>query len=299
MVLPVEVLVRLGGYGDLQQVLAGTSRRRLRTALDRGEVVRVGRGRYALPTTVSALRAASRLAGTASHTSAAALHGWELATQPEVPWVIVPRNRNVATGRRRGVELRWRDLRPDEIHGRVTAPTRTVVDCARDLPFTDALTVADSALRHGTVDQDRLLDVAATVGSHGRRQALRVAGAASPLAANPFESVLRAIALDVPGLDLQPQVVVEEDGFRCRPDLVDRRRRLVVEADSFAWHGGREALTRDCVRYNALVVRGWTVLRFAWEHVMLHRSYVRACLESAAGRPDRRAVQAQTPQLIA
>lgn len=42
----------------------------------------------------------------------------------------------------------------------------------------------------------------------GAPQARRVAQEASHLAANPFESVLRAIALDVPGLNLRPQVVI-------------------------------------------------------------------------------------------
>ena len=291
---PVEALTRLGGCSDLETLLGATTRGRLRTALSRGEVLRVGRGRYALPTAHVALKAAGRLAGVASHASAAALHGWELATQPERPWVVVPRNRNVAPYRRRGVELRWRDLQPQEVRGQVTTPLRTVLDCSRDLPFAEALAVADSALRHGDVEQDRLVALAEAVASTGRAQARRVVEAATPLAANPFESVLRAIALDVPGLELQPQVVIDEDGCRCRPDLVDRERRLVVEADSFEWHGGRQALARDCVRYNDLVVRGWTVLRFAWEHVMLDPGYVRGCLVSAAQRPPGRATLVRT-----
>jgi hypothetical protein len=110
---------------------------------------------------------------------------------------------------------------------------------------------------------------------------------ASELAANPFESVLRAIALDVPRLDLQPQVVIEEDGWIGRPDLVDVERRIVVEADSFEFHGQRSSLKRDCVRYNALVVRGWLVLRFSWEHVMHEPGYVSDCLNRIARRAAR------------
>ena len=101
---------------------------------------------------------------------------------------------------------------------------------------------------------------------------------ASGLAANPFESVLRAIALDVPGLDLRPQVVIAEGGWVGRPDLVDTERRLVVEAESFEFHGRRAALRRDCERYTALTLLGWTVLRFAWEHVMFEPAYVAECL---------------------
>ena len=103
----------------------------------------------------------------------------------------------------------------------------------------------------------------------------------------PFESVLRAIALDVPGLDLRPQVAVSEAGWTGRPDLVDRERRIVVEAESFESQGRRAALRHDCERYTALVLLGWRVVRFAWEHVMFAPEYVAGCLRVLAD-PARR-----------
>ena len=63
-----------------------------------------------------------------------------------------------------------------------------------------------------------------------------------------------------------------------RPDLVDEDLRIVLEADSFEWHGKRASLRRDCRRYNLLVVDGWLVLRFAWEDVMHDQEFVRAVL---------------------
>ena len=93
--------------------------------------------------------------------------------------------------------------------------------------------------------------------------------------------MLRATALDVPGLDVEPQVPIWGDlGLTVRPDLVDRRLRIVLEADSFEWHGDRAALRRDARRYDLLVANGWVVLRFAWEDVMFHPDYVRECLEA-------------------
>ena len=81
--------------------------------------------------------------------------------------------------------------------------------------------------------------------------------AADGRADNPFESVLRAISLDVPGLGLVPQVEISMTGRRSvRPDLVDRSLRLVVEADSFEHHGSRKALVLDCARYDNLVADG-------------------------------------------
>ncbi len=289
----VDALTWRGGVAEAQVLWQLTSRRQVRTALERGVVVRSGRGRYALPDADEARRAAARVAGFASHLSAAQLNGWELKHRPARPTVTVPRGRKLDPARCAGIDVRWRSLDDDDVWHDRTRAGRTVMDCARDLPFDEALTVADSALRHGNVTTDQLRRLAERSPRVGRPSCLRVAGHGSGLAANPFESVLRAIALEVPGLCLEPQVVIAEDGFVGRPDLVDRELRIVVEADSFEFHGRRSALHRDCERYNALVLRGWLVLRFSWEHVMLHPAYVRECLEQAVrsrprGRTGRR-----------
>jgi very-short-patch-repair endonuclease len=289
----VEALTWRGGVVDTATLRYLTSRRKIRTALSRREVVRIGRGSYGLPDADRSMAAAARLSGVASHLSAAQLHGWEIKTRPALPTVTVPRGRKVEQWRRAGVDLRWRALDEDEIWNGRTRAGRTVTDCSRDLPFDESLTVADSALRRGNVSQPFLVQLAEEVPRSGRVAALRVAEHASSKAANPFESVLRAISLDMPGLLFEPQVVIDEDGIRVRPDLVDESRRIVLEADSFEFHGRRSALTRDCERYNALALRGWLVLRFSWEHVMHEPAYVRSCLEQAAlWRPRRRT---QTP----
>jgi len=158
---------------------------------------------------------------------------------------------------------------------------QTVIDCARWLPFDEALAVADSALRHGSVTREALS--AATVGIRGRGspQVVRVLRAADGRADNPFESTLRAISLDVPGLRLVPQVEIRGTGLRLvRPDLVDEILRIVAEADSFEHHGSRRALAIDCARYDNLVADGWTVLRFAWEQVMFRPEWVRSALSA-------------------
>lgn len=291
----VDALTWRGGVADAALLHHLTSRRKVRTALRNGWVVRPVRGRYALPDGDEARRAAAGLSGVVSHLSAAQLNGWELKHRPAAPTISVPRNRKVAPWRREGVDLRWRDLPDDDVWHDRTRAGRTVMDCAKDCPFDEALTVADSALRHGNVTTGQLLSLADAVSSTGRTRCHRVARAASGLAANPFESVLRATSLDVPGLDLQPQVMIEEDGWVGRPDLVDVGHRIVVEADSFEFHGRRSALARDCERYNALALRGWLVLRFSWEHVMFEPDYVRESLSrTRTVRPLRRAASPES-----
>jgi very-short-patch-repair endonuclease len=280
-----DQLQRLGGVSTRRALVRVASRAGVDSALRNGAIVRDGRGRYALPVANTALRRANALAGVVSYRSAALLHGWQLKIVPEYPDVTVPPNRKVSADRRLGVTLhRGRPA----AEGLVTTEQQTLVDCMRTLPFDEALTVADSALRHGSITKRALTSLAASVEGPGAAQCRLVARAATGAAANPFESVLRAITLDVPSLSFTPQQVIREGGLVVRPDLVDAALHIVVEADSFEWHGDRASLHRDCRRYNALAIRGWIVLRFSWEDVMLQPQYVRQTLQEVAGVVHRR-----------
>jgi very-short-patch-repair endonuclease len=182
-----------------------------------------------------------------------------------------------------GLAVHWADLAEGEVDGWRTSPVRTVLDCAKTLPFDEALVVADSALRAG-VAKVHLVSAAARLSTRGRQRCLRVVESASPRSANAFESALRAIALEVPGLRVEPQLPIDLGGFVVHPDLVDTALRLAIEADSFSWHGDRAALKRDCERYDELVAAGWRVLRFAWEQVMFEPEWVASMLARAAGQ---------------
>lgn len=132
-------------------------------------------------------------------------------------------------------------------------------------------------MRRGAVELDELRAAAEQVRGKGAAQARSVARHASPLSTNPFESMLRAAAIEA-GLDVAPQVPITIGGVVVHPDVVDRQRRVVLEADSWEFHTSREAHARDCWRYTMLVVLGWRVLRFTWRQVMHDPDYVRACL---------------------
>jgi very-short-patch-repair endonuclease len=276
----VEHLTRLGGVATRAALVRLSSRAEVDRALAAGDVVADARGRYALPATEVAVRRAHALSGVLSHASAALWHGWEVKVVPQDPDVSVPRNRKVPPDRRSGVVLHRCDLHPDDVEGLATGVETTLLQCLRSLPFDEALTIADSALRHG-VPRSVLHRVAATVSGPGRPQVLRVVEEARGEAANPFESCLRAVALGVPGLRVEPQVLIRTGTDWARPDLVDEDLGLVLEADSFQWHGGRAQLRRDARRYNRLVCAGWTVLRFSWEDVMFETDDVRAVLVAA------------------
>jgi len=282
----VRAITRCGGIAEAGTLIRLTSRHAVSIAVERQVIVRDARGRYALPTAEIGIRTANRFSAVMSHTSAAAHWGWEMKEVPARPTVSVPRNRKVPAEMRSGVDVFWRPLARGRIESAlVTSPIQTVLDCARWLPFDAALAIADSALRHRSVAHVELVRAGEAIRGHSRRHVVRVLEAADARADNPFESVLRAIGLNVPGLRLVPQVEIRTPGRRLmRPDLVDERLRIVVEADSFEHHGSRKALVLDCSRYDNLVADGWTVLRFAWEHVMHRPAWVRSTLVAVTDR---------------
>ncbi len=241
-------------------------------------MVRTSRGVYALADVDDSVRAAAVLGGVLSLTSAALAHGWAVKVVPDRPHVIVSRGRRVDPAQQIA-HIHRGELRPEQVDAGRTSIETTLEQCLRSLPYDEALAVADSARREG-VGPSVFDNLADRVRGPGSVQVRRVCKNATDLAANPFESVLRAIADGVAGLDLRPQVTIVDGAFTVRPDLVDERLRVVVEADSFEWHGKRSALASDCRRYNMLVIHGWLVLRFCYEDVMYHQDEVRRVLES-------------------
>lgn len=274
---------RLGGICP-RKALTAVSRGELERAVQRGEVVKIRRGHYALPGDEESRVAARALTGTAILLSAAAHWGWARKWSSAVPQIAVPRGRKLRTDTG-AVNIRWRTIPADDIvDGWVTSRARTLVDCAILLPFDEALAVADSALRVGLGKEDSraLARLLHTIPAQHRKRVRRVMRAADRGAAGPFESVLRAIVLDIPELTVETQLRIDDgDGWIGRVDLADLRLRLVLEADSMEYHGERSAQDRDCARYTRLTTSGWLVLRFTWEQVMHQPDWVREQIQAA------------------
>jgi very-short-patch-repair endonuclease len=279
----IEVVRRRGGTATFAELRAFVSGRAIRRALADGVIRRVAKGVYAMPPAADPLVAARAQAGIVSHLSAAVLHGFSVLDPPAKPQITVPRGRH----RRLSpvdCEMHWADDVPSD--GRVTGKLRTVLDCARTLPFAAGLAVADSALQLRAVDRSQLMVGAAELSGPGCRRARQVAAAADGRAESPLESVLRALLIEA-GIDgFEPQVVVRDCGFSARIDLGHPELLIALEADSFAHHGTRRALTRDCRRHVSLTIRGWRLLRFSWEDVMFDPDWVvDAIRQVMAGSP--------------
>lgn len=285
------VVAQRGGACSWSELRAAASKRAIRAALAADAIRRVGKGRYVLPSVGEARVLAIRLHATASHTTAALHWGWSVKHEPAEPHLTFPRGRKLREAARGGIRRHWRSLGEDEVVDRwVTSPVRTVIDCCLDLPFDEALAVVDSSWRAGQSP----LEVAAAAKRLPQRsfgKVLRVLRHADRGAANPFESVLRAICLGVDGLDVVTQFEIRDAAFYAKVDLADVELRLVIEAESFEHHGTRAALLRDCRRYTDLGARGWTVLRFSWEEVMFHPDRVADALRLAVAARRRTAMK--------
>jgi len=202
------------------------TKRQLAEAVRLGVAVRDAPGRYSLPDADRDLRMARRLCGARSHRSAALAHGWGVATRPQRPELVVPRGRRVSSSDQRGSDVHWRDLSAREVRLGVTSPLRTVLDCCRDLPFEEALPVADSALRARAVTAEELTAAAERCRTKGAAAVRRVARHATAKAANPFESRLRAICAGLCGLAVEPQVGIGRPGFAA---VVAQREHASVQ----------------------------------------------------------------------
>lgn len=288
---PARVVLAAGGICDAATLRAACSARSIRRALDAGEIVSLRRGRYGVPGIAEAHRLSIELTATITGLSAALAWGWAVKRPPSVPDLTLLRGRKVTAAQRRRATLHWWDRRPDDVvtdrRGvQFTSRLATLVTCLRTLPFDEALCVADSALRAG-MSRTALMAAVEQGPRTGRTAALRVARSADRRAANPFESCLRALCLDVRGLAVCPQVRIGPH----RVDLADVALRIVIEADSRTWHAGPDEHDADIRRYTTLVRHGWMVVRFSYSDVMDEPEYVAAVLRDvvALARSTRRA----------
>jgi len=164
---------------------------------------------------------------------------------------------------RPGLRCRRRELHPDhvtELDGRrVTTPTRLLIDLGELLETSELVAVADDLLRRGLLDLDLLRFWAHRLrrrrGIRAVREAIEYVDAR---AESPRESMMRYHLWRAGYTDLRPNADIHDPGgrFIARGDLVDDRRKIVVEYDG-AHHLSREGQVRDAQRRLDLAADGW------------------------------------------
>lgn len=229
-------MIERGGVARWADLKAAVGRRSIEAGCRDEVVVRIGYATYVSPGLDQHAALRAQTGGVLSHLSAAVLHGWSLKHQPMSAFITLrPNARRPST---KGTQPRFffRHVGIEQCADGVTEPIRTVLDCARDLDFGDALAVADSALRANAVTSPELLEV--------------------------------------DGLCVHPQFSIETPSQWARVDLADPALRIVIEAEGYETHGTRGGFDNDCARYTALTADGWLVLRFTWTQVMHRPTWV-------------------------
>jgi Transcriptional regulator, AbiEi antitoxin/Protein of unknown function (DUF559) len=214
---------------------------------------------------------------------------WEIRrTSAALIDVTVP-----ASGRaiRPGIRLRSRPSLPadevTELNGLpITTPARTLLDLAAS-----GLNRTRLELAVDRAEKQRLLDFADLralldryAGAPGTPSLKAVlASYTDPLDVRSELEVLVLELCDAHGLPRPLVNCVIEGAVRdfCWPS-----RRLVVEADSFAWHSSPAALNADRERDVALTLAGWRVLRFTYAQVTRRRKWVAQSILSGLSRLD-------------
>ncbi|WGW11426.1 DUF559 domain-containing protein [Saxibacter everestensis] len=273
-------LAALGGAGRRRDLLGipGVTDSRIEAALHGGAIIRVGRGKYALPDAAPAITQAVMASARLSCVSAAAHYRLPLVTGRET---IASIRRLIATtaGTARfdpgetasgGVHLAWSSERPvpgaiahrqqDESDGNFASALDCVVHALRCQGRLVALAIADAAVNQGLVSfpalTARLRDPAAA-------DARITVGLIDPAAASVLETVAR-YALLISGLSFVSQVEIYAVGH---VDFVIEGI-IAVEVDGAAFHSDRRSYRADRRRHNQAQLAGYLLLAFTYEDVM-------------------------------
>ncbi|MGH3973982.1 MAG: DUF559 domain-containing protein [Pseudonocardiaceae bacterium] len=205
---------------------------------------------------------------------------------PAAVEVTVPRTR--ARRCPAGVVLRRRNLDPVDLvvlHGLpVIALPLTVLDAAAALGNDSGRPLVDRALQRRVSFAELHAAYCRSFGRHGSpwlgRVLRQAAGGACSQAERILHQLLRGARID--GWVANHMVVLS--GLEYWIDVAFVARRLAVEVDGWAWHSDVHRFAHDRRRQNALVLAGWTVLRFTW-HDLTSRpqvvvAQIRAALQS-------------------
>nr|WP_239062860.1 DUF559 domain-containing protein [Streptomyces sp. SID13031] len=273
-----EVLARLGGRATFAELTHVASKRELAAAVRDGCVQRLARGVYGLPGPSTDQLIAVAYDGVVSHLSAALAWKLPLLAPPQKPHITLPKKRRPRSGP--PAVLHWASTSAEDQSSRLTSMLRSVTDCARILPFGEALAVVDSSLNRGLTRRELIAATTAMRGS-GCTKARQVAALATAAGESFLESMLRALLIQNGIEGFEPQVVIERGWFRARVDLGHRQAKIALEAEGYEFHGSSQDFAADCRRYDELVAEGWLVLRFTYHQVLNEPDWVIATIREA------------------
>lgn len=271
----------------------------LRRALERGQVVRAGRGVYRVSgspssvarTTMSAVRS---VAGDAvvSFGSAAAWHGFPGWKMPRLPELTVqdttPCELDHLVLHRTRCLPSMDIVRVDGIP--LTTPARTLIDVAGQLDVYELMRLVDDVICAGLTSRGWLYGRSRAL-RRGRRNTGHVVRLTAPDAGPRFRSWLerKANELYLDGGIPTPEWNVAVRDRRGRIGEVDNLwqgpRTVIAELEGLRFHDAPAKRRKDAERFNRLGRVADIVLRFTWQDVVQRPDYVLATLREALDLP--------------
>ena len=296
--------IRLDGFATYADLLAsGLSRGRIRTMVQRGELISLTRGIYIsadlvhrmriLPEADTATRAMAALArlgpGTVvSHTTAAQLHGLDQLTIGRRLTLSRQPGAGSRSARQPGLLVHNTGLPPGDVGWRLGVPVttvpRTVIDLARTLEFRSGLVVADSALHQRLTSKQELRDVLAACRRWpGASKAAEVVEFADGRAESVLESIARVVFRDLglPAPELQVEIRDADGNFIGRVDFLWRRFRTIAEVDGALKYDDRGRARAQLRRDKLLRAEDYEVEHFTWRDVVHEHDQVGRSLRTA------------------
>ena len=126
----------------------------------------------------------------------------------------------------------------------------------------------DLALRRRWVAIDDVLAAQRTrFGARHSAEAGRILRAAATGAHSPGERLLHSLLRRARIVGWQANADLTIGGSTFCPDIRFDALRLLIEVDGFAFHTDHDAFENDRRRQNALILAGWTLLRFTWRQL--------------------------------
>jgi hypothetical protein len=176
----------------------------------------------------------------------------------------------------------------------VTSPARTLVDLAGVVDEETLQRVVEHAFRRRLASIGELRRVLQWMPARGKtgtgtmgqllERGIWNADAQSELERQAL-AMFRGFGLPTPKCQY---MVIEGDHSLGTVDFAWPRAKVIVEAEGFQFHSGREAWERDIARYNALVFHGWKLMRLTQADLQDEAEAFAKALANCLGRGFKR-----------
>jgi predicted transcriptional regulator of viral defense system len=270
-----------------QWAARGVTQWRLRQLVADGELIILRRGVYADSAAFARSGPARKHAfyvtaamlhtqGTASHASAALLHGLDLLGREPGESVTLTRSRLSRGSRsnRNNIKIHAARLPSDHVTNLfghpVTTPARTVIDIARASTFMHGVVTADSALHNRKTTREELASVLTYCQDWpGAARAARVLDFCDHRSESVLESCARVVfhKYGLPPPELQVDIF-GKDGFIGRVDFCWPQYRTISEADGLMKYEKTPSLATDQLKRDQFFREAdWKAVHFNWHQL--------------------------------